>query len=106
MTPHDVLNLVVDLQLLCLGLRESLGWTHSIARPWVPISFPLTHIFYLLPFLSYLAGFKIVSTRPVHLDMMINTALETTALLSDKNCKLIMEMSGSGAPLQCIILEL
>ena len=40
------------------------GWAHSIARPWVPISFPLTHMIYLVPFLSYLAGSKSVSARP------------------------------------------
>ena len=26
------------------------GWAHSIARPWVPIGSPLTHMVYLWPF--------------------------------------------------------
>ena len=40
------------------------GWAHSIDHPWVPISFPLTDIFYLLPFSSYLAGSKSISVPP------------------------------------------
>ena len=39
-------------------------WAHSIARPLVPVSFPLTHMVFLLPFWSYLAGSKSVSVRP------------------------------------------
>ena len=34
------------------------GLAHSIARPRVPISSPLTHMIYLSPFLSYLVGSK------------------------------------------------
>ena len=34
------------------------GMAHSIARPWVPISFRLTQLVYLWPFWSYLAGSK------------------------------------------------
>ena len=38
-----------------VGLRDMMGqgWAHLIARPWVSISYLLTHIVYLLPFLSY-----------------------------------------------------
>ena len=46
-----------------LGVRGR-EWAHSIVRPWVPISSPLTHLVYLLPILSYLAGFKSVCTCP------------------------------------------
>ena len=46
------------------GERGGWGWAHSVAHPWVPISSPLTHTVYLLPFLSYLAGSKSVSARP------------------------------------------
>ena len=59
-----------------VGVR---GWAHSIARPWVPISSLLTHIVYLLPSLSHLAGPKSVSARPSDPDTMTNTALEATA---------------------------
>ena len=58
------------------GVRRSLGWAHSIARPWVPICPLLTHMVYLLPFLSYLAGPKGVSARTSDPDTMTNTALE------------------------------
>ena len=49
------------------GVREDVGvrgWAHSIAPTWVPISSLLTHMAYLLPVLSYLAGSKIVSVHP------------------------------------------
>ena len=36
----------------------------SIARPWVPISSLLTHMAYLLPFLSYLSDSNNVSAGP------------------------------------------
>ena len=36
--------------------------------PWVPISSPLTHMAYLIPFLSYLVGSKSVSVRPANYD--------------------------------------
>ena len=61
------------------------GWAHSIARTWVPVSSPLTHMVYLLPFLilSYLAGSKSVSACcPYDVNTMTNTALEATASLS------------------------
>ena len=40
------------------GVRRALGWgkANSTARPWVPISSPLTHMVHLLPFWGYLAG--------------------------------------------------
>ena len=40
------------------------GWAHSVARPWVHISSPLTHMVYLLTFFSYLTGSKSVSGHP------------------------------------------
>ena len=48
------------------------------ARPWVPISSPLTHLVYLLLFLSYLVGSQSVSARPSDQDTKTNTALEAT----------------------------
>ena len=35
-----------------------------VIRPWVPISSRLTHMVYLLPLSSYIAGSKSVSARP------------------------------------------
>ena len=69
------------------GVRREVdrGWAHSIAHPWVPISSPLTHIVYLVPFLSYLAGSKSVSTRPSDPDTMTNTALKAFASSNSKN---------------------
>ena len=61
------------------------GWAHSIAHLWVPISSPLTHMVYLLPFLSYLAGSKRVAARPSDPDTMTNTTLESIASSSGKN---------------------
>ena len=58
---------------------------HSVARPWVPISPRLTHVVYLLPFLSHLADCKSVSARPPDPDTMTNTALETIASSSGNN---------------------
>ena len=46
------------------GVRRGRGWAHSIARLWIPISFLLTHMVYLLPFLSYCVGSKSVSVCP------------------------------------------
>ena len=37
-----------------------------VARPWVPISSPLTHVVYLLPILSYLAGYDDNCSRSYH----------------------------------------
>ena len=67
------------------GVRGSRGWAHSIARPRVPTSSPLTHMVYHSPFLSYLAGSKSVSPRPSDLDTMTNTAPEATASSSGTN---------------------
>ena len=65
-----------------IGTWEVWGWAYSIAHPWVPISSPFTHIFYLLSFLSYLAGSKSVSVQPRY---DANTDLEATASSSGKN---------------------
>ena len=69
-----------------LGDAGGRGWAHSIAHPLLPISFPLTHMVYLLPLFSYLAGFKGVSVRPSDPDTMTNTGLEVIASVSGKNC--------------------
>ena len=66
------------------GLGEKVGPFDSPSS--VPISSPLAHVAYLLTFLSYLAGSKIVSVRPTDLDTMTNIALEATASPSGKNC--------------------
>ena len=51
-----------------------------IARLWVPIISPFTHMVCLLPVLSYLVGFKGVSVRPpVRPGYDANTALEAIA---------------------------
>ena len=58
------------------GGRE---WANLIARPWVPISSPLTCMVYLLPFMSYSAcpeAFPLPTTAPVDLDTKTITALE------------------------------
>ena len=55
------------------------------SQPMVPISSPLTHVVHILPFLSYLAGSRSVSARPLDTDTMTNTALEATALSDGKN---------------------
>ena len=94
-TPHDVLNLwspIYDLSVF--GMWGS-GWAHSVSRPCIPISSPLTHMVYLLPFSSYLAGSKSFparpsvrpSDRPSDPATMKNTALEATTLSSDKKWK-------------------
>ena len=65
------------------------GLARSKASPWVPISFPLTCMVYLLQFLSYLAGSKSVSVRPsprpFDPDTMTNTTVEAIASLGGKN---------------------
>ena len=54
--------------------------------PMGPISSTLTHIVYLLPFLSYLRGSKSGSARPSDPnDTMTNTVPEAPASLSGKN---------------------
>ena len=82
-------SVVADLRPLCLGYFWELWWAHSVARPWAPISAPLTYVVYLLPFFSYLAGAKSLSARPsAHPsdpDAMTNTALEAIASSSGKN---------------------
>ena len=63
------------------------GRAHSMAHPWVLISFTSTHAVYLLPFLSYLAGPKGVSAHPrlSDPDTTTNTALEATVWSIGKN---------------------
>ena len=46
------------------GGRGGRGLAHSITHRWVLSSSPLTHVVYLLPFLSYLADSKSISTSP------------------------------------------
>ena len=60
------------------------GYARSMARPWALISSPLTHLIYLLPFLSYLAGSKGVPVSPSVADTMTNAALEAIASSSGK----------------------
>ena len=57
-------SLQLYIKLLC-GLRV-LGGRLLVARPWVSIymSSTLTHMIYILPFLSCLAGSKSVSAGP------------------------------------------
>ena len=73
--PHDVLNL-----WSMFVVRGGQGWAHSVARPWVPITSSLTHMVYLVPFLSYLAGSKSVSARPSDPDTMTNDKYRSTKL--------------------------
>ena len=75
--PYDIF---INLQPVGWNLKEGLfstsqfgaprggwGWAYSKTRAWVLISSPLTHIVYLSPFLSYLAGSKSVSAHPSNL---------------------------------------
>ena len=55
----------------------------SIAHPLVPISSPLTHMVYIIQFVSYLAGSKSVSARPIA--TMTSNALEPIASSGGKN---------------------
>ena len=64
-----------------LGKRKA----HSIARPWVSITFPLTHV--IVPVLTYLAGSNRISVRLSDPDTMTITALETVASSIDENTK-------------------
>ena len=70
------------------GVRGSRGWAHSIGRPWVPTSSPLTCMVYLLPVLSYVILRAAKAFPPAHPptdpDTMTNTALEATASWSGK----------------------
>ena len=86
--------MVVYLQPLSLGVREGRGWAHSIARPWVPISSPLTHLSlivfelfgWLQKHLRPPAGPPVrPSARPSDPDTMTSTALEATASSSGTN---------------------
>ena len=63
-------------RLPALGFGDVVGrrYAHLIARPWIPISLPMTYMTYLLQFLSYSVGSKSVSDRPTW--MMTNTMLE------------------------------
>ena len=72
----------VDFSTPSLGLGKTWGsgQTRSIACPWVPVSYPMTHMVYLLPLLSHLAGSTSVpSARPTDPDTMTNTVLEAIA---------------------------
>ena len=62
---------VADLWPLGLGYMGCQGWVHSLARRWVPISFPKTRVVYFLPFLSYLAGSKSISVCPTQIRWQI-----------------------------------
>ena len=70
--------MVADLRPLDLGYVWGRGRARLTARPWVPVSSLSTHMVYLLPFLSNLAGSKGVffSARPPDPDTMTNSALE------------------------------
>ena len=59
-------------------VRGGIGMSSLVARPSIAISSILTHMVYLLPFISYLAGTKSVSVRPPVRPGydMTNTALE------------------------------
>ena len=83
------LQLLIGWNLKCVGLLfgprfgrlwESGGWG------WVPISFPLTHMVYLIPFWELFCS-KSVYTRPSDPNTITNrpTALEAAASSSDKN---------------------
>ena len=50
------------IDIFCLGQ----WWAHCIACTWFPISIPLTHIVYLLLFLSYLAASKSADSNNLH----------------------------------------
>ena len=72
---------------LVMGVKwnvEGRGWDKSIAHPWVPISSRVTHMVYLLPFLSYLAGSKSSSAHPSGSDTMTNTTLKALTSSSSK----------------------
>ena len=58
-----------------MAQRSGRGLAHSIGRPTVPISSPLTHMVYRIPSGGYVAGSKSVSARPSDSDTMTNTAL-------------------------------
>ena len=60
-------------------------WAHSITRPRVPISSPITtYGLSRTVFFGYLAGSKSVSARPSDTDTMTSTALEATGSSSAK----------------------
>ena len=44
--PHDVLNLWLPIYDASVWGTWGLQWAHSVACPWVPISYPLTHKVY------------------------------------------------------------
>ena len=63
-----------------LGLGDvGSGIGHLVVHPWVPFSSRLTHMIYLLSFVSYLTGPKSASDRPSDPDMITITALEALA---------------------------
>ena len=68
------------------------GWAYSIARPWVLISSPLTHMVYLSPLLGYLADSKSGSARPTRIrwqllpqKLKLPPAAKTTLLYYQRN---------------------
>ena len=73
---------IVVMTLLKLGWS---GWAHSVARPCIRISSPLTHKVYLWLFLSYLAGSQSVSTRPPSIRPYDPDTMTNSALPSGKN---------------------
>ena len=66
-------------QVWGLGGHGGREWAQLIACRWVPNSFPLTHMVYLLLFSSYRAGSKSISARPFDQDTMTNTTPEAAA---------------------------
>ena len=70
-TSHDVLNLWSPIYDPSVWGTWGSGWPHSVARPCIPVSSPLAHMAYLLPFLSYLADSKCVSSRPTRIRWQI-----------------------------------
>ena len=64
-------SVVTDLRPLCLGyVYVGIGMS-SFGSPPMGSCAPLTHMVYLSPFLSYLSGFKSVSTRPTQIRWQI-----------------------------------
>ena len=61
--PHDVLNLWLPSYNPSVWGYVGIGMSLFISRPCIPISFLLTHMVYILPFLSYLDGSRSVSAR-------------------------------------------
>ena len=62
-TAHDVPNMGSPIYPSVWGTWGS-GWANSVACRCIPISSPMIHMVYLLPFWCYLAGSNSVSVRP------------------------------------------